>query len=710
MKLSLERKIFLGFGSALLVLLLVTAAAAWEITRFRDAYVWVKQSYLTFVRLDQVLTEILGMEASVRGFQLTGDDATLKPYLSGTARLDAGLRNLRELVAENPRQLPYLSQLEPVAARAQSNMAARIAQRRTHGLESATQTAGFVEGQQALAEFWQVVRDLAEEERRSLDARLKHAYNVGLFTIFSAIGATVLAFGLVAVAGVRVRRDLARRHEAEDALQESLSRIEDLYHHAPCGYHSLDARGIFLTINETELGWLGYSRAELVGQKSFAELMTPASALQFADRFAQFKTTGSVESIEYELRRKDGTTLPVLLNATAIYDAAGNYAASRATVFDVTLRKRAEEERDRFFTLSRDLLSISDMAGNFKRVNPAWEQALGFTCEEVMAMSQIELVHPGDRDRTAAALGRLVAGEAQVDLETRVRCKDGSFRWMHWWARAAAADQRIFASARDITERKEADERIQRLNTVLSEHARQLEAANRELESFSYSVSHDLRAPLRHVDGFANLLTKRAGDTLDAESRRYLATISRSAKQMGVLIDDLLAFSRIGRSPLRLEPVDHNHLVAEVIADGRYDIATRPIVWEIGPLPATPADAAMLRQVWSNLIGNAVKYSGKKPQSVIAITAHEDGVAGEYVFSVRDNGVGFDMAYADKLFGVFQRLHGPAEFEGTGIGLANVRRIVSRHGGRTWAEARENEGAQFFFSLPLTPSCPTASS
>lgn len=710
MKLSLERKIFLGFGSALFLLLLVTGATVLNATRFRDAYAWVRQTYLTLVRLDQVLTEILGMEASVRGFQLTGDDVALKPYLGGITRLDQGMRDLRQLVAGDPRQLPHLTRLEPLTASAQQNMAARIAQRRTHGLEAATQSTGYLEGQQTLAEFWQVVREMAAEERRALDAHLKHAYHGARFTIFSAIGATVVAFGLVVVAGVRVRRDLARRREAEAALQASLSRVEDLYHHAPCGYHSLDADGVFLTINDTALGWLGYSRAELVGRMSFAQIMTPASGLQFTERFAHFKITGSVKSVEYELRRKDGTTLPVLLNATAIYDAAGKFVASRASLFDVTLRKQAEDERDRFFTLSRDLLSISDMAGNFKRVNPAWEHALGFTGEEVTAMSQIELIHPADRDRTAAALGRLVAGEAQVDLETRVRCKDGSFRWMHWWARAAAADQRVFASARDITERKAADDRIQRLNTVLSDHARQLEAANRELESFSYSVSHDLRAPLRHIDGFANLLARSAGDTLDEESRRYLATISRSARQMGVLIDNLLAFSRIGRSPLQLEPVDHNHLVAEVIADGRYDNAARPMVWEIGPLPTTPADAALLRQVWSNLIENAVKYSGKKPQAVIAITAHEDVGAREYVFSVRDNGVGFDMAYADKLFGVFQRLHSPAEFEGTGLGLANVRRIVSRHGGRTWAEARENEGATFYFSLPLPPACSAASS
>ena len=235
----------------------------------------------------------------------------------------------------------------------------------------------------------------------------------------------------------------------------------------------------------------------------------------------------------------------------------------------------------------------------------------------------------------------------------------------------------------------------------------QLEAANKELEAFSYSVSHDLRAPLRHVDGFASLLTKRAEKTLDTQSLRYLTTISGAAKQMGRLIDDLLSFSRMSRTTLRLAEVDQDALVAGIVREGNYEQSGRTIAWEIAPLPPVHADAAMLRQVWVNLIENAVKYSGKNPAPRIVIGCQSaNGAAAEQVFFVRDNGVGFDMAYAGKLFGVFQRLHGPSEFEGTGIGLANIRRIIARHGGRTWADGRVGEGAVFYFSLPVKPPSP----
>jgi light-regulated signal transduction histidine kinase (bacteriophytochrome) len=221
-------------------------------------------------------------------------------------------------------------------------------------------------------------------------------------------------------------------------------------------------------------------------------------------------------------------------------------------------------------------------------------------------------------------------------------------------------------------------------------------------------VSHDLRAPLRHVDGYANLLARHARAALDDESKRYLGTISRAAKQMGELIDDLLAFSRIGRAPLRLQAIDQNKLVADVIAEGRHGGTAQPVEWCIEPLPEVVADPAMLRQVWRNLLDNAVKYSGKAATPRVVVGGYADDAKSEKVFFVRDNGVGFDMAYADKLFGVFQRLHGPTEFEGTGIGLANVRRIVSRHQGRTWAEGRIGGGATFYFSLPFQPSPPAA--
>lgn len=226
-----------------------------------------------------------------------------------------------------------------------------------------------------------------------------------------------------------------------------------------------------------------------------------------------------------------------------------------------------------------------------------------------------------------------------------------------------------------------------------------LEAANKELEAFSYSVSHDLRAPLRHIDGYASLLSKSVGDTLNEKAKRYLQTISDSAKQMGQLIDDLLVFSRMGRQEMLHTTVNLDQLIKTILYDLRLDLQGREISWTIDTLPEVPGDPAMLRQVFVNLISNAIKFTGTRPIAKIAIGLERKS-AGEITVFVRDNGVGFDMQYLGKLFGVFQRLHRADEFEGTGIGLANVRRIVHRHGGRVWAEGIPDQGATFFVTLP----------
>ncbi len=312
-------------------------------------------------------------------------------------------------------------------------------------------------------------------------------------------------------------------------------------------------------------------------------------------------------------------------------------------------------------------------------------------------------VHAEDVQRLKAFFRKwMESGVEEEHWEYRLLQPDGGMRWIEARGRMMFGPSgyplRIIGAGVDVTERKQAAERIVALNEELKRNVSQLQAANRELESFTYSVSHDLRAPLRHMAGFVELLNKRAHAGLDEKSRHYLQVISGAASQMGQLVDDLLAFSRAGRVELKWDRVSSGGVLKEAIANLETETAGREIEWKIAPLPDVFGDAALLRQVWVNLLSNAVKFTRPRQRAIIEVAAQDAGK--EYVFSVKDNGVGFDMRYKDKLFGLFQRLHRAEEFEGTGVGLANVQRIVHRHGGSVWAESLLGEGSTFYFALP----------
>lgn len=305
----------------------------------------------------------------------------------------------------------------------------------------------------------------------------------------------------------------------------------------------------------------------------------------------------------------------------------------------------------------------------------------------------------------------LLRGRELWDFEHEQRGVDGMARTMLINARRMhlpdSEDEVVLMTISDITLQRAVQVRVEELNRQLEGKVEQMADVNRELEAFSYSVSHDLRAPLRHVAGFSDKLGKHLGEGADERTHHYLQVIRESAQRMAELIDDLLVYSRLGRGAMRMQPVDMQSLVAdtralldsnlkaEAGADGTY----RHVEWNIGPLPVLVADENMMRQVWLNLLGNAVKYTGGCDKAVIDVTA-QHLPDGSHQFSVSDNGAGFDMQYASKLFGVFQRLHKASEYAGTGIGLASVRRVVTRHGGRVWAEAQVGKGATFSFIVP----------
>jgi PAS domain S-box-containing protein len=352
--------------------------------------------------------------------------------------------------------------------------------------------------------------------------------------------------------------------------------------------------------------------------------------------------------------------------------------------------------------LTHDTIFVRDMTDIITYWNRGAEELYGWPAEEAVGKHSQQLLQaefPLPIEEVRAELLR--TGRWEGELRKTKADGSGVVVASRWSLRQDEQGRplAILETNNDISDRKRREEEIRKLNVELGKRTTELEVTNKELEAFAYSVSHDLRAPLRHMGGFTELLQKHLALSLDEKSRRYMKIILESAKKMGTLIDDLLAFSRIGRAETRETMVSLEQLVKEVLTEIQPETGGRTIAWKIGALPDLYGDRSMLRLALINLVSNAVKFTRTQPQAEIEIGSMEKKEEGVIVF-VRDNGVGFDMKYAHKLFGVFQRLHQADSFEGTGIGLATVQRIIHRHGGRVWAESLLNRGATFFFSVP----------
>lgn len=380
-----------------------------------------------------------------------------------------------------------------------------------------------------------------------------------------------------------------------------------------------------------------------------------------------------------------------------------------ANARDITEVKQGEKIRNYLATVvkqSNDAIYIHDPQGKIISWNEGAERIYGYTEFEALKMKVWNIIPVNLQGENEAMVHKIIMlGEKIQELETKRITKHGKVVDVLFSASLIHDDNNdqrsVAVTERDVTHQRLADLQIQQLNSELQAYVQQLEAVNNDLESFTYSVSHDLRTPLRALSGFSSMIEEDYGDQLDDEVRQLLGNIQASAKKMGMLIDDLLAFSRLGRKDLRKRMLNMQEMVEDVVTE-LGQATTHHATIQVHALEPIEADYNLLYQVWVNLISNAIKYSGKREQPMIEIDSYCE--ADSITYFIRDNGAGFNMRYAQKLFGVFQRLHSASEFEGIGIGLAIVQRVISKHGGRVWAEGKVDEGATFYFNLPSNDS------
>ncbi len=714
MRKLIRRAPILGLWAALAILGGISAVSYLSVQGLVARMFWVAHTQDVLREAEMVISDLKDVETGVRGYLISGQDEFLVPYRNALASIPSHLVRLKELTADNADQQKRAGSLDQLARKRleQAALFLKTASTRTLLLPQPVRRQ-ILDGKQTMDEIRELAGEMREHEEALLLQRAEESSRSSRLTTAIIILGTLASFVILITAFVLLRREIGQRSSAERAARERAAEVESLYNQAPCGYHSVDRNGFFVRINDTELSWLGYSRDEIIGKLKFVDVVAPECVQTVHDNFPRLTSGGVTINLEYTMVRKDGSAFPVSVNAVPQLDAAGNFVMSRTTMFDITAQKEAESRikmtnafLDTVVENIPSMIFVKEAKTlRFARINKAEEEFLGIPRDMLVGKSDYDFFPKEQSDFFTAKDREVLRSTGVVHVFEEQLTTNGVTRYLRT-RKTALRDandepQYLLGISDDITAQKRFEESIRELNASLEMRANQLEAANKELESFSYSVSHDLRAPLRAIDGFTRIFEEDYGATVDDEGRRLLKVIRDNSQRMGVLIDDLLAFSRLGRQPLSAEPVEMTALVEESLAEIRNAGLHHGAEVLVPRLPTVQADPVLLRQVWVNLLSNAIKYSSTRKSPKIEVGSIAPKHPHDHqIYYVKDNGVGFDMRYYDKLFSVFQRLHSAEEFAGTGVGLAIVHRLITRHGGRVWAEAELDKGATFFFSLP----------
>jgi PAS domain S-box-containing protein len=692
-----NRKLQFAIGSAVLALFVVGAVSYRSLVVSTESDLWVRHTDQVLEKLQDLLAAMQTVESNTRGYLLTGDDSFLDLYRAGKAEATKDQIILRNLTADNAGQQLKLDTLAIIAARSLQLAEQALELRRTNGLEAATDAIQKKPSKQLLDDFQGLVGQMQDEELRLLALRGEIAKRRLTQTKTILILGTVLGLLIATVAGWSVQRD---NSESKD----SGAKYRGLLEAAPDAMVVVNQDGEIVLLNVQAEKQFGYRRDELVGQKvkniipeGFAERLIADALRTSADALAQQIGTG----IELTGRRKNGSDFPIEIMLSPLESAEGILVT--AAIRDISVRRDAENHLARMEGRYRGLLEAAPDAmvvvnpgGEIVLLNVQAEKQFGYSRDELVGQKVKNIIPEGFAERLVADALRsaedALAQQIGTGIELTARRKNGSNFPIELMLSPLESAEGILVTAaiRDITTRKKAE-------ANLLDKVEELNRSNEELGQFAYIASHDLQEPLRMVASYTQLLSRRYKGKLDADADEFIAFAVDGASRMQRLIQDLLTYSRVGTKGQDMLDVSSEDALQQALINLRGAIEDSGALVTHDPLPAVLADEMQLVQLFQNLVGNAIKYQSPGIPKV-HISASRNG-PNKWVFSVKDNGLGIDPQYFEKIFGMFQRLHKREEFAGTGIGLAICKKIVERHGGSISVESEPGNGSTFQFAL-----------
>jgi PAS domain S-box-containing protein len=699
-----SRKMQLAFGAALALLLVVGVVSYRNNGNQVETEGWVAHTQEVLATLAGVLSDVNEAESSRRGYFITGDSVLRRKSETSSAAAYAGLARARQLTADNASQQRCLDALDPLVARRLRQLTQLIDSQDKNSSDVAVQVSQTLKGEEMQAGVRNLLAEMVSAERILLQSRIAEARASTRIAIFTILLGTGLALGLLGAVLYLLQREITQRTRAEEALGGSEERLRMAVEAAEMGTWFWNIQRDEITWSEEFRTLFGLTSHATLTYKAILQVIHPDDRQRIDQSVKNTLELGVPYDMEYRVVWPDSSVHWIAAKGRARRSPEGVPVEMQGIAMDVTERKDAEKHRAQMEGRYRGLLEaapdamvVVNQGGEIVLLNVQAEKQFGYHRDELVGQKVKNIIPEGFAERLIAdglrSAEDALAQQMGTGTELTGRRKNGSDFPIEIMLSPLESAEGILVTAaiRDITTRKQAE-------AHLLQKLEELKRSNEELGQFAYIASHDLQEPLRMVASYTQLLSKRYKGKLDSDADEFISFAVDGANRMQRLIQDLLAYSRAGTDGKALRKISSENALKEALTNLRATIEESGAVVTQDSLPAITTDDTQLTQVFQNLVGNAIKYRSPEAPRV-HVSATKNG-GNEWIFSVRDNGLGIDPQYFEKIFILFQRLHGRKEFKGTGIGLAICKKILERLGGRIWVESQPEKGSTFYFALP----------